>query len=186
MAELDAAFSPTLADETVLARTGKGWDEWFAELDAAGARELDHTGIAAHLAATTDISSWWCQAVTVNYEQARGMRDRYQLADGYAASASKTIAVSQRQLFDAINDESIREAWLPQVPTFDVRSSTAPRTMRIEWHDGSRVVIAVLAKAADKSQVTFQHTKLAHAEAAERAKAEWRAAAHALKLLLEA
>jgi hypothetical protein len=30
-------IAPSISDEAVLAKTGKGWGEWFGELDRAGA-----------------------------------------------------------------------------------------------------------------------------------------------------
>ena len=40
---------PRLSDAAVQAKTGKTWQEWFAVLDAAGARAMDHQSIAAYL-----------------------------------------------------------------------------------------------------------------------------------------
>jgi hypothetical protein len=38
-----------ISDAAVYARTGRTWQEWFASLDAAGARKLAHKGIVAVL-----------------------------------------------------------------------------------------------------------------------------------------
>ena len=73
MKNADAAGpSPRVSDAAVEAKTGKTWQEWFALLDAAGARQMDHKSIAAHLDKKLGVPGWWAQMVTVAYEQARG------------------------------------------------------------------------------------------------------------------
>jgi hypothetical protein len=37
-----AAYTPPTSDEAVQAKTGKTWPEWFAQLDADGAKKLSH------------------------------------------------------------------------------------------------------------------------------------------------
>jgi hypothetical protein len=63
-----------ISDETVQAKTGKAWDEWFAIIDRSGVREDGHTAIARYLRDEQGVSSWWAQAVTVRYEYERGLR----------------------------------------------------------------------------------------------------------------
>lgn len=60
--------------EAVLKATGRAWDEWLRVLDRAGARRMPHQEIAALLARKFAVPGWWCQMVTVGYEQARGLR----------------------------------------------------------------------------------------------------------------
>ena len=38
-----------MSDRAVQAKTGNTWPEWFAILDAAGAKKMDHKGIVAYL-----------------------------------------------------------------------------------------------------------------------------------------
>jgi hypothetical protein len=40
------AASRKISDEAVAKATGKDWGQWFALLNAAGAAELSHRGIA--------------------------------------------------------------------------------------------------------------------------------------------
>lgn len=63
-----------IRDESVRAKTGKGWDEWFGILDDLGAGEIGHTQTAKHLREHCGISPWWAQAVTVRYEWERGLK----------------------------------------------------------------------------------------------------------------
>jgi hypothetical protein len=88
-----ATSSPRPSDAAVEAKIGKPWQEWFSVLDAAGAacstefrrfpqsgtplqlaagaRQMDHQSIAAHLYKHLGVPGWWAQMVTVGYEQAR-------------------------------------------------------------------------------------------------------------------
>ena len=66
--------SRAISDETVRAKTGKGWDEWFSILDTWGMQEQGHTLTAKHLRENHGLSGWWAQTVTVRYEWERGLR----------------------------------------------------------------------------------------------------------------
>ncbi len=63
-----------ISDQAVRARTGKGWEEWFAILDTWGAKEKGHTLSARDLAAEHDVDPWWAQSITIRYEWERGLR----------------------------------------------------------------------------------------------------------------
>jgi hypothetical protein len=57
--------------------------------------------------------------LTVDYEQARGLREPGGKRDGtFSISASKTIAVPSQRVFEAFANPKLRERWLPHV---DVR-----------------------------------------------------------------
>ena len=91
--------------EAVLRATGRSRDDWFAILDAAGARELAHKAIAAHLREQRNVSPWWSQEVTVQYERARGLREKHQSLSGYQVSVSMTIAAPLDALYAACADD---------------------------------------------------------------------------------
>jgi uncharacterized protein YndB with AHSA1/START domain len=162
-----------ISSEAVRAKTGKGWKEWFAILDRAGAQKMSHKEIAAYLYKEKGCPGWWAQMVTVGYEQAHGMREKHQKADGYAVSSSKTIGVPVRELFEAWSDLKTRRRWLADA-SLTVRKATAPKSMRITWVDGkTSVEVNFYPKGTKKSQVSVQHTKLADAKEAERKRAYW-------------
>jgi uncharacterized protein YndB with AHSA1/START domain len=54
------------------------------------------------------------------------MRAVGERADGFAVSASKTVAAPVERLFDAFVDGSLRERWLPDGELRE-RSATRPR-----------------------------------------------------------
>jgi uncharacterized protein YndB with AHSA1/START domain len=162
-----------VGDEAVREATGRGWEEWLARLDRAGAREMEHGAIARHLSEKEKVPDWWCQMVAVGYEQARGLRRKHQRPDGFTVSASRTLAVPVARAFDAFVDEKGRARWLRD-PGFTVRKATRPRSVRITWVDGkTRVEASFSAKGDARSQVSVQHSKLPDPDAAARMKAYW-------------
>lgn len=164
--------------------TGRDWDEWFALLDADEAHRLSHPEIATLLSRKHGAPDWWSQMITVGFEQERGLRDKHQVSDGFAASASKTINVARERLFEAWSDESLRAQWLPNAP-LSVRKATAPKSLRISWEGGASVDVELYAKGEAKSQVSVQHTRLVDAEAVAAMKAFWSDALARLKAHLE-
>ena len=170
-----------LGDEAVRKKTGKGWKEWFALLDEAGAKKMPHKEIAQHLD-SVGVPGWWAQMVTVEYERARGLREKYQQARGYSASASRTFAVPLDSLYRQWADEKVRSKWLKE--KIVVRMATAGKSMRITWPDGTSVEVYFQSKGEQKSQVAIQHTKLAGAKDVERMKKHWRGALDRLEKLI--
>jgi len=174
-----------ISSQAVRARTGKGWDEWFAILDTIGAREMGHQKIVSYLAEKHGVPGWWCQMVTVAYEQERGLRQKHQTPRGFQASASKTIAVSVERLFQAWSDPQVRRQWLGD-EAIVIRKATPSKSLRITWSDGrTSVDVNLYPKGHAKSQVSLQHEKLASDEEVARVKAYWAQTLERLKALLE-
>src|SRR4051812_6895798 len=120
-----------IGDDAVRARTGKSWAEWFALLDDAGAKEMNHKQITAILDAQ-GMDGWWCQMVTVGYEQERGLRQKHQKGDGFEAGVSRTFAVPLAALYAAWHDEKVRRRWLGDCP-LTIRKATKDKSLRITW-----------------------------------------------------
>lgn len=181
-----ADFQPPVADERVKEATGRGWQAWFGTLDRWGATRRTHTEIARWLREEHSVEGWYAQAITVGYERARGLRAPGEQADGFAVGASKTIAVPVARLFDAFEDASVRERWLPGAD-MRVRTATAPRSARYDWEDGStRLIVGFEDAGESKSRVALSHERLPDADTAEEMKAWWRQRLVALKSELEA
>jgi uncharacterized protein YndB with AHSA1/START domain len=173
-----------IGDASVKAKTGKTWSEWVTALDRAGAKDLRHADIAEMVHGKFGVPDWWSQMVTVGYEQAIGRRLPRQKADGFAATASKTVAVSAAALFKAFHDPRARAQWLRD--DFTIRKATAPKSLRITWGDGkTHLDVGIYAKGAGKAQVGLQHSKLASSREAERMKKYWGEALERLKEALE-
>jgi hypothetical protein len=174
-----------MSSDAVRAKTGKGWDEWFAVLDKAGADKWNHTAIAAHLHEKLDCPPWWSQMVAVGYEQERGLRVVNQNCYGdFRTSRSKTFNVPLSRLFKAWNDAKQRARWLGDV-NLTVRKATKDKSMRITWEDdGQSLEVNFYTKGDDKSQVAVQHNKLDGLKGVEKAKKFWGDALDRLQAML--
>ena len=180
---------PTLAtsDDAIRDRTGRGWEEWFDLLDDWGAAERPHREIARWVAEQQGVEplAWGAQAVTFSYERTRGLRAAGEHADGFAITATKTVAVPVDRLYEAFVDEALRAHWLPE-DELRVRTATKPKSARFDWGDGdTRVSVTFIAKGEAKSTAALQHARLPDAQEAERMKAFWRDRIAALKDVLE-
>lgn len=175
-----------VSSEAVLKATGKGWDDWFAILDEAGAAQWEHPKIARYIHAEYGCNGWWSQMVTVGYEQARGMRVKHEKREGFEVSRSKTISTSAERLFHAWNDPKLRFRWLgPDARAVVVRKATPYKTLRVTWTDGSSSVdVMIYPKEGDKAQLVVQHGKLRDAASAERMKDYWAEAIKRLQQVL--
>ena|GEM_PF-1449937 len=150
--------SSRISDEAVRKKTGRDWKGSFALLDKAGAKKMAHKEIAQHLG-SIGVPGWWAQMVTVEYERARGLREKYQQAGGYSAGASRTFAVPVDVLYKNWDDEKLRGGWLKE--KLVVRRAKAGKSIRITWPDQTSVEAYFVGKGEQKSQVTVQHGKLA-------------------------
>ena len=175
------------SDEKIRQRTGRGWEEWFDLLDDWGAAERTHREIARWVAEQQGAVplAWNAQAVAGSYERARGLRARGEHADGFAITASKTVAVPVERLYEAFVDEHERRRWLPDAQLRQ-RTATRPRSVRFDWDDGaSRVHVTFLEKEGARSVAALEHARLPDAAEAERMKAYWRERVATLKEVLE-
>jgi hypothetical protein len=174
------------SDKALQAATGRGYDDWFALLDAIGAESRRHGEIVAWLMEEHGIGSWWAQRVTVDYEQARGLRPPGGGRDGtFTVTASKTVGVPVERLYAAFADPELRERWLLG-RVLRERTSRPGRSVRFDCEDGAtRLAVGFNAMGPEKSQVALAHERLADAEAAAESKAYWRERMAALKTLLE-
>ena len=173
------------SEETVRRRTGRGWEAWFDLLDEWSAADRPHPEIARWLSEVHGVDGWDAQAVTVSYERVRGLRAVGERVDGFAISASRTVAVPVDRLYAAFVDESLRRHWLPG-DRLRERTTTKPRSARFDWGDGeTRVRVGFTAKGEAKSTVALAHERLADAQEAEGMKAFWRERLAALREVLE-
>lgn len=175
------------SDDEIRRRTGRGWEEWFDLLDEWSAADLSHRELARRVADELGIEPlvWEAQAVTVSYERARGGRAVGQRGDGFAITATKTVGVPIEQLYSAFAEPARRSRWMTD-DQLDVRTATAPTSIRFDWGDGTtRVNVVLEAKGAAKATATLEHARLTDAAEADRMKVQWRADLARLKTQLE-
>ena len=171
--KVDYAALAGISNETIKAKTGCTWDRWVPALDYYGADKMSHRDIAELVSKKYKIDGWWSQSVTVGYERIKGLRARGQRRDGsYEVNKSRTFDVPVSRLFEAWEDPSVRRRWMDG-ESVKVRTTTAPKSMRLGWSDGSIIAVGFMPKSKTKSAVAVQHTKLPNAETANRLKQYW-------------
>jgi len=179
----DPAKAAGVSDAAVRAATGKGWDEWFAILDAFDVGNNSHKAAAIHLSEVHACPDWWSQMVTVGYEQERGLRKKHETPQGYQMGVSRTFPVPVVDLYGAWSDEQIRARWLPE--PIAIRKATLDKSMRITWPDRISLSVNFWVKADTKSQVQVIHEKLPDEAAVATLKPYWREALTRLARVLE-
>ena len=177
-------YIPAMADAAVKAKTGKDWATWFTTLDKAGAAALDHKSIAQLLSSKHGVPGWWSQMVTVEYERARGRRERHENVDGYSVAVSKTVATSLPQLYAAAANAVQRRKWFPK-GAFEPSSQTRDKYFRGSWNKDARLEIGFYAKGTGKAQIALQIRKLTKKGDVETERKAWKAAVVKLQELLE-
>jgi uncharacterized protein YndB with AHSA1/START domain len=180
-------IAPSISDEAVSAKTGKVWDEWFTELDRAGALNWDHKAIAKHLVDGYPVGGWWSQMIAVTYEQNRGLRDKHQQKDGYQIQRTRTVAVPVPKAWRACKNDERRLEWLPEAEAASIRNirEDTRLMLRLNWPDNTVVLIVVNPKDGDKCVVGVEQSKLPDRATARRAKQFWSDRLGELKKQLE-
>lgn len=174
-----------MSSESVEKATGRGWAEWIGLLDGDEATKLSHPDIATLLQQKYGVPDWWCQMITVGYEQAHGMRVKGQAVDGFQVSLGKTVNVPQARLWAAFAIEAERAKWDPE-GKIAVSKATEPKSIRLRWKaDGTHISADCYSKGAAKSNVSLQHTKLPDAATADEMRTWWKEALERLVKSLE-
>jgi uncharacterized protein YndB with AHSA1/START domain len=178
--------NPRVSEQAVRDATGRGRQEWFAALDAWGGAAREHKEIVAWLLGEHAVSSWWAQTLTVDYEQARGLRPPGGGRNGtFTISVSRSVGAPISRLFEAVTDAALRERWLPG-GDLRVRTTRPHRSARFDAPDGATRVTADFAdKGGGHSRIAVSHERLPDADTAAAAKAYWRERLTALKIMLE-
>lgn len=176
-----------VSDEAVRKATGKGWKQWFALLDKAGARKMSHTEIATWLYEKAGCPGWWSQMVAVSYERKRGLRVENQGCDGsFQVNVSRTMAAPMKAMFDAWTDARRRARWAAK-PDFNITKVNPGKNIRVKWVDGkSSMDVRFVAKPGGRTQITVDHSKLPDAKSVERMRKHWAADLDKMRSMVEA
>ena len=92
--------------------------------------------------------------------------------NGFDASVSRAVEASVSEMFRAFNDPT-RRAWC-HAANYVVRSTVAPRLLRLAMPDGSLITVTISRKGNVRCMVDVLHSLLPTADAAEQAKRQWR------------
>lgn len=168
----------SISEEAVVKATGRVWDEWMALLEQCDAAKLNHTQIAALLQEEYEVTAWWAQTITVEYERMIGRREVGQNCTGtYQAGASKTLPGTMGTIYKAWLDymkgkESLNDVPYEQAPT--TSETEKWRYWRVALADGSKPVITITQKATGKVHLAVNHDKLNDTDAVAAWKTYWK------------
>lgn len=162
-----------ISDEAVKKRTGKVWSEWFALLNKAGAKKMEHKAIAEMLYKKYSLSSWWSQMITVQYEQEIKGRKKHSKPQGFQISKTKTFSFSASKVFSVIQYPALRKSWLEN-PDFSITKLMKNKSIRGKWIDGKTIIeFQFYTKEKAKTQLVVQHSKISTEKEAEKLKKYW-------------
>jgi hypothetical protein len=172
----------SMSDAVVKKATGRNWVQWFRVLDHFP-KSKAHAERAQWLYDHHLKKGWWCQMVTVTYEQAQGLRAKHETTEGWQVSGSKTVPISVSKLYDWWVSAKKRGQWLPK-KDFRVTSATKDKYLHLDWPGDTKVDINFWPKGAKKTLVQVQHRKLPTAAAGRVMKVFWKAKLDRLAELL--
>lgn len=196
----------TISDESVKAKTGRTWEEWFVVLDAFKGVEKGHKAMAKYLLEECGTTAWWAQSITVQFERARGMRDVNERPKGFAMSVSRTIAAPLDRVWNAFAEAEELNRWFTTNAKQDFveggryenadgdggkfKRIVPQKRIRFTWEQkkhqpGSEVEAAFTPKGDDKTQLVLTHEKLSSKEEVEDLREGWSWAMDSLKSYLE-
>lgn len=182
-----AKANGTVSETMCIERTGHGFDHWFAVLDRFGAAKHGHAASAKHLRQEHRVSAWYCQAITVSYERARGLRQVNQLCSGeFACSVSRVLPVDFATALKAVARQGQRAKWLTDDAAEEALSHTRFRTkddaatVRFDWL-GAVVELRISGRDDGRSSVAVDMRKLPDKPTMDRRRAQWRATLDGLR-----
>jgi hypothetical protein len=183
---------------SVLKHTKRGWAEWVAILDKAGARDWTHKEIVAFLHKRHKVSFWWQQEVTIGYEIHVGRRLEGQNQKGeYSTTATKTFPIDAKAAWKLMFSLEGLDVWLKPTGLFalkpgevyetesgaygQVRTLLAPKRARLSWQEShwrkaSFLQVYVIPRAHGKCMVVISHDAIATGEIRLQLKERWRKA----------
>ncbi len=180
----------------VVRATGRGFDEWFRELDGLGGPGLGRRALGEALVARK-LDAWWVTTLLVEYEKARGVTDKDGAPTGYNICVTKSVAGPPVRVYA----EWLDTAWwlgpgasLPQegadFDDGDGHSGTwkklAPgKALRFTWagvgHQRAEMVDIKLSASGAKTAIVLNHSRLPDRSAADGMRAAWSGVLDTLK-----
>jgi uncharacterized protein YndB with AHSA1/START domain len=198
--------TPTLDDASILKHTGKARDVWFDDLDGAGGLEVGRRNLVMHLYDKRKLDEWWSTSLVVEYERARGDKEKDGRPKGYSICATKTIGAPVERVFEAWTDLAQLARWFGPRARVEWKEGgllesadgercsvgrvRANKDLRFAWEQGARapgsqVEVLFAAKGAGRTGITLNHTRIQDRRHADELRSAWGGAFDKLKSLLE-
>jgi len=195
-----------ISDEAVKTATGRDWSAWIAVLDADGCRAMDHAPLARHLADRHGVAAWWSQTIAIEYEIARGTRERGQRSSGFGVDVQRTVAAPVERAWAAWTVAGELARWFTTEAEVDLRVGGRYRNadgdageftriepnqrLRFTWEQpqhrhGSVVEVTFTDRGDGRTTIRLSHTRLGSADDVADLRTGWSWAMDSMKAYLE-
>lgn len=193
-----------LTNEACKAATGRTLDEWFAYLDEFDGLAKGRKLINNHLYGDLKIDIWWTSAIAVEYERARGVKEKDGRYKGYFICSTKTINAPIDKVYSQWASADALSKWFGpvqaevsdggQFKTAEGHQGTFKRVrenkdLRFTWSgpEGESLVdVQFQDKGNGKTGLLVNHDRLQTRAEADGVRAAWGEALNRLKSLSEA
>jgi uncharacterized protein YndB with AHSA1/START domain len=201
------AGEQSISDQAVKARTGRTWRQWTSLLDRWGARKKGHPATARWLREHHGVSAWWAQAITVRYEQDRGLRDVGERPGrGFTTTVQRTIAAPRQRIWEALATARGHNRWFSRGTRMNLKPGgrwwnadgdkgvfrliEKGKRLRFTWDNdlhcpGTQVEVTLAPRGRGRCVVRLEHSRLGTAEDREEMKEGWSWALDNLRSWLE-
>lgn len=195
-----------LTDDSVRSATGKGWQQWFDELDAKGGPAVGRRPLNEFLFGECKVDAWWTPTIVSEYEAARGVKEKDGIAKGYTICATKTIVGAVDKVYAQWASAAAMDKWLGSGHSGEVADGGTVKNsdgdvlsfkrvrenkdLRFGYeHEGvtpgTTVDVAFADKGGGKTGLTITHDRLQTRADADALRAGWGEALDRLKALVE-
>jgi uncharacterized protein YndB with AHSA1/START domain len=204
--KIEFAPEQDMSEEALRARTGKGWEEWYAALDAHGGPALGRRALNEHIYGQPGVDAWWTATLVQEYEVARGVVEKDGRPKGYTVCSTKTINAPVGRVFAAFASADALDRWLGtghqldfqvdgRLANADGNTGTfkkirPDKDLKLFWEHpgltpGTTVEVLFQSKGADKCGLVLNHERIARRDEADGLRAAWSRAFDALKGAVE-
>jgi uncharacterized protein YndB with AHSA1/START domain len=198
--------TPDLNDAVAKAKTGKTLKQWFADLDRAGGLAVGRRELVSAIYEACDKDAWWSVTLVVEYERAKGQKEKDGRPTGYTICSTKSVTAPLERVFAAFADAKTLDRWLGPETVLDFKDGgslrngdgdrgtfkkiRANKDIRLAWENaklapGTAVEVMFADKGKGKTGITLNHTRIQSRREADQVREAWSAAFERLKALLE-
>lgn len=202
----NAAAALDVSEAACQQATGKTLTDWFRSLDLANAQDLGRRDLVNHVYELVNKQEWWATTIAVEYEKARGLKEKDGQPKGYSVCSTKTIAAPLDLVFAAFGDASVLNRWFgtdTQSQFVDGGTMTNDdgdrwvysrirlgKDIRCRWETptcaaGSQLEVLFADKGKGKTGITLNHTRIQDRAAADQLREGWSRGLESLKAHLE-
>lgn len=204
--KINPVDSPDVTDASCKEATQRTLKQWFAELDQFGGLEQGRRELVNHVHEATAKNAWWATTIAVEYERAKGQKEKDGKPTGYSICSTKTIAAPLTQVFAAFAEAQQMDRWLGAKTRVDFKDGGSfangdgdqgtykrirtDKDLRFSWDHpklaaGSAVEVMFADKGKGKTGITLNHTRIQSRREADEVRDGWGNALETLKIVLE-